>query len=177
MILSTGTAQDKIEQTPVSSKILIAYYSHSGNTKAMAKQIQEATKGKVFEIVPEKPYTEEYRALIEQAKKEINDGYKPALKNKIDSIAGYDVIFLGTPNWWSTMAPPVATFLSSYDFSGKTIIPFITHEGTGLGKYVGDLKKLAPKANVVGAKAIRGKSVTKSGDEITAWLRQINAIQ
>lgn len=170
-------AEVKLEQTPDSSNILIVCYSRSGNTKAMAETIRDATKGTLFEIVPEQPYPEEYRAATEQAKKEITEGVKSALKSNLESIAAYDVIFVGTPCWWSTMAPPVATFLASHDFEGKTIIPFITHEGSGLGRYVEDVKKLAPKATVLEGKAVRGRAVTASRNDINAWLRQLNAIR
>lgn len=175
--LAPANAQGKLEQTPESSKILIVCYSRSGNTKAMAETIRDATKGTLFELVPEQPYPEEYRAATEQAKKEISEGVKPALKSNLESIAAYDVIFVGTPCWWSTMAPPVATFISSHDFTGKTIIPFITHEGSGLGHYVEDVKKLAPKAAVLEGKAVRGRAVRASRNDINAWLRQLNAIR
>ena len=120
MAMPGTSAGDQLQAAPDPARILIVYYSRTNNTKAVAEHIRDATKGTVFEIVPERPYPQEYRATTEQAKKEINEGYRPPLKTNLDSIKDYDVIFVGTPNWWSTMAPPVATFLSSHD-PGNTV--------------------------------------------------------
>ena len=155
------------------TKILVVYYSRSSNTKEMAQQIKEETGADIFEIVPEKPYPSDYNECVEQAKKEIESNYKPALKAKLDNLDSYDVIFVGSPNWWSTIAPPVASFLSSYDFSGKTIIPFITHEGSRMGRSVSDIKKLCPQATLLDGLPVRGSAVKKSNDEILKWLQEI----
>ncbi|HOQ51880.1 MAG TPA: flavodoxin, partial [Candidatus Atribacteria bacterium] len=114
--------------------ILIAYYSRSGNTRKLAQLIHQKVGGTVHEIQPEIPYPASYNATVEQAKKEIQAGFRPPLKTKIEHIEAYDTIFLGSPNWWSTIAPPVATFLEENDLSGKTIIPFCTHGGGGRGR-------------------------------------------
>lgn len=159
-----------------SKKILVAYFSHSGNTKEIAKQIKEATGADLFEINPTKSYPSDYNTVVEQAKKEINSGYKPPLKSKVNNFASYDIIFIGSPNWWSTIAPPVTTFLSSYDFSGKTIVPFMTHEGTALGKTVENVKKICPKATVLEGLAVRGGSVKKENENVRKWLKKIKVI-
>ena len=117
-----------------SKKVLVAYFSHSGNTREVARQIGEATGGDLFEIVPATPYPAEYQAVVDQGKKEIAAGVRPALKNPVGDLSQYDVIFVGSPCWWATIAPPVATFLTSCDFAGKTVIPFMTHEGSGMGQ-------------------------------------------
>ena len=121
-----------------SGKVLVAYFSHSGNTREVARQISEATGGDLFEIVPATPYPTEYRAVVDQGKKEIEAGVRPALKNPVGDLSQYDVIFVGSPCWWATIAPPVATFLTSCDFAGKTVIPFCTSSSSGLGQS-GDL--------------------------------------
>lgn len=122
------------QSASASKKILVVYFSHSGNTKVIANQIKDLTDGDIFEILPTKAYPSDYQACVDQAKKEINANYKPALKTKLKSISSYDIIFVGSRRW-ATMAPPVATFLSSYDFTGKTIVPFMTHEGSRMGRY------------------------------------------
>lgn len=170
LFIPASPAQEKPAETPESSKILIVYYSKTGNTRKVADLIQSATGGKTFEIVPVNAYPEDYHATTEQAKKEINEGFKPELKNNLQNVNAYDVVFVGSPCWWGTMAPPVATFLSSHNFEGKTIIPFMTHGGSGLGRYVEEVKKLVPKADVVNAKAFQGSRVDGAKDEVKAWV-------
>ncbi|ABP66710.1 hypothetical protein Csac_1097 [Caldicellulosiruptor saccharolyticus DSM 8903] len=157
------------------SKILIAYFSRKGNnylngritnlpignTEIVAQKIQKLTGGDLFEIKPAKQYPEDYYETIEIAKEEKRKNARPELANKLDDISPYEVVFLGYPNWWGTMPMAVFTFLESYDFTGKTIAPFCTHEGSGLGSSERDIKKLCPKANVLPGLAIRGSSVTK----------------
>lgn len=110
-------------------KILVAYYSYSGNTEAVAKQIAGATGGTLFEITTPHQYPEAYNAMTAQAKKEIRDGFKPELSSKVEDFARYDMVFVGSPNWWGTYAPAVSAFLAAYDFNGKTVVPFFTHGG------------------------------------------------
>ncbi|MDR0418861.1 MAG: flavodoxin [Prevotellaceae bacterium] len=173
-ILTTGM---EAQPTSAQKKILVVYYSWGGNTQEMANQIGDAAKADIFQIVPAIPYPADYKECAEQAKKEISSNHKPALKSKPNSIDSYDVIFVGSPNWWSTIAPPAATFLSSYDFSGKTIVPFITHEGTRMGSSVADIKKLCPKSTILDGLPIRGGSVKKSKEQVEKWLREIEIIK
>jgi len=95
------------------------------------------------------------------------------LKTKVQNIESYDVIFIGYPNWWGTFPAPVKTFLSSYDFSGKIIVPFCTHEGSGRGNSVSDIVKLCPKSTLLEGIAIRGGSVKTAQNEVSEWLRRI----
>lgn len=165
-------AQVKINEP----KILIAYYSYSGNTEIIAKQIQTMTGGDIYRIVPKNEYPKDYNAVVNQAKDEIKNNFKPELISILDSLYKYDVIFVGSPNWWSTFAPPVATFLTSYKFEGKIIIPFITHEGSGLGIVENDLRKLCPNSKFYQGLAIRGSNVNKSEDVVLKWLNSIPGI-
>lgn len=176
---SNGEELKKMNETASlnQKKILVAYFSHSGNTKEIARQIKEATGGDIFEIVPIKPYPTEYQAVVAQAKKEINANFKPELKNKVENINQYDVIFVGSPNWWSTIAPPVATFLASYDFSGKTIVPFFTHGGGSIGRCETDVRKYCPKSTVLKSLYIPGSSVKSAQKDVEKWLREIKIIQ
>ena len=110
-------------------KMLVAYFSHTGNTRAIARQIQVATGADVFEIVPANPYPESYGDVLARGRQELKDDLRPELKSAVPDIASYDVVFVGSPNWFNTVVPPVMTFLSARDFSGKTIVPFVTHGG------------------------------------------------
>lgn len=154
-----------------SGKVLVAYFSHSGNTRAMARQIAEATGGDLFEIVPAAAYPAEYGAVVDQAKKEIGGGVRPALKGRLPDVGAYDVIFVGSPCWWSTVAPPVATFLADCDWAGKTVVPFMTHEGSGMGHSEADIRRLCPRSTVPDGLAVRGSVVRNSKDEVGRWVR------
>ena len=165
------SAQPK--KTSGAKKILVAYYSHSGNTQAVANQIKEATGSDMFRIETLKAYPQEYNALVEQAKKEVESGYKPVIKGKVNDMDSYDIIFVGSPNWWGTIAPPVATFLSNYDLAGKTIIPFITHEGSRMGRSAGDIKKLCPRSTLLEGLPIRGSNAANARNDIKRWLQEI----
>ena len=128
-------------------KILIAFYSHSGNTKTVAEKIQEITDGDLYEIKTNHEYPKNYTDIVNQAKKEKEQEFKPELTEHID-ISNYDTIFIGSPVWWYTFASPVRTFLSENDFSGKTIIPFCTHGGGGASMTYSDIARLCPDSDV-----------------------------
>ena len=157
-------------------KVLTVYYSHSGNTRECAKLIHQQAGGDIVEIIPVEPYPEDYDTVVDQAKRELQSGYKPALRNKVDNVESYDVILVGSPNWWNTVAPPVMTFLAAYDLSGKAIAPFITHEGTGLGRSAGDIAKLCPGATVLEGLAVRGGRVKGAEQEAAEWLRRLGIV-
>jgi flavodoxin len=172
--LSNAGYASEEEALPISGtkKILVVYFSHSGNTREIAEQIQKKVGGDIFEIQAVKPYPHDYDAVVEQARQELKSNYKPALKTRIDNIRTYDVIFIGYPNWWGTFPAPVRTFLSEYDFSGKTIVPFCTHEGSGLGRSVSDISKLCPKSTLLDGVAIWGRDVKTSQNKVSEWLRK-----
>ncbi|MCD7972207.1 MAG: flavodoxin [Candidatus Azobacteroides sp.] len=159
-------------------KILIAYYSlRNGNTRIVAEHIQKNTGGDIFRIETVNTYPAEYRAVTEQAKKELETGYRPALKNNIPDFGQYDIIYLGSPNWWNTIAPAVFIFLESYNFKGKTIVPFITHEGSRLGASVSDIRKLVPEATVLQGLPIRGSAVADAMPDVQKWLKDLEMIK
>lgn len=151
--------------------ILVVYYTHSQNTAKLANLITQEVNADVAEIISQKAYPESYGEVIEQAKKEISRNFRPALKLNPD-ISKYDTIFVGTPNWWSSIAPPVATFLEAHDFANKTIVPFATHGGGGFGHIEKDVKNLVPNAKVLTGFASYGSSANKS--EVQNWLKSIN---
>ena len=162
--------QEKVAVIP--GKVLIAYYSWSGNTKAAAEQIQKVTGGTLFRIKPVKAYPTAYRACVNQAKKEIKSNFKPTLAGKVKDFDKYDVIFIGSPNWCGTMAPPVATFLTTYSLKGKTIVPFFTNGGGGMQRCETDVNKLCTQAGaILKAATFNGKSVKRSGKEVAKWAK------
>lgn len=153
------------------SKILIAYFTRTNNTEKIAEMIQEYTKGDIFKIEVLNPYPEAYRATTDQAKKELESGYLPPLKSKIENLDSYDTIFIGYPIWWGTVPTPMRTFLSENDLSGKTIIPFCTHGGGGAGTSTADLTALAPKFTVVSDGYVtRNAGAGRTQGEVTQWL-------
>ena len=174
-----SSSGNKGEQTMnlKNSKILIAYFSHSGNTRALAGQLQKTVGGDVFEIVTAEPYPDEYRPTTVQARRELDENRRPALTSKVEDMAAYDVIFLGYPNWWGTMPMAVFSFVEQYDLSGKTIVPFCTHEGSRLGRSVSDLTRLAPGSTLLSGFEIKGSQVERGGDGLRAWLLGLGLIE
>lgn len=161
------------QQSGEAKKALVVYYSRSGNTLEVAKQIQKAIEGDIFEIVPAEAYPEDYQKCIERAKEEIQSEMRPALKAKPEKLKEYDVIFVGSPNWWSTIAPPVAAFLSENDLAGKTIVPFVTHGTGGRANCFADMEKLCPESAFLEGFSIKGENAKQAKDDIDKWLKEI----
>lgn len=162
-------ANSKIENNFADKKILIAYYSRSGNTEVVAKEIQKKVGGELFEIETASQYPNNYRKTTEVAKKQIENGEKPALKNKKD-ISEYDIIFVGTPAWWGKMAPAVTTFLSENNFKGKVVLPFVTHGGGGGYSIDEDMKEIT-KAETMDSFVTYGRSIDEK--ELDKWLEEM----
>ena len=172
VFVQTAAAKAKTDNK-ADKKVLVVYYSWSGNTAELAKMIQKETDSDIFEIQTEKPYPKEYKAVTEQAKKEINDGYKPAIKGKLKNINEYDVIFIGSPNWWGTIAPAVTAFLSEYDLSGKIVAPFFTHGGGGMQRCAADTAKLLPSSTVAQAITFSAYSIKDSQEDVKIWVKEV----
>jgi len=166
------------------SKKLIAFYSRAdenyvsgmlkmldvGNTEVAAGIIKKLTDADMFQIEQVHPYSKDYNECIAQAQSDQKRDARPELKVYPDSIDDYDTIYLGFPNYWSTMPMAVFTFLEHFDFSGKTIKPFCTHEGSGMGSSERDIKRLCPNAKVEKGIAIYGSSVNRSKGDIVRWI-------
>lgn len=159
------------------NNVLVAYFSHSGNTRVIANQIHKNVGGVIFEIIAIDPYPSDYDEVVEQARKELGEQYKPKLKTRVENMESYNIAFVGYPNWWGTIPMPVATFLSQYDFSGKTIVPFCTNEGSRLGRSVTDIPKLCPRSTILDGLAIWGREVKNAQNEVSEWLRKIGMIE
>lgn len=163
---------------------LIAYFSRAGenyvngaiknlsvgNTEIAANMIAEITDSDLFQIVPVHAYSDDYNACISEAQDDQRRNARPDLKEYIDSLDGYDTIYLGFPNYWGTMPMCVFTFLEHYDFAGKTIKPFCTHEGSGMGRSESDIRQLCPQAKVEKGLAIHGADVSHARKSLEKWV-------
>ncbi|HEX9260958.1 MAG TPA: flavodoxin [Candidatus Bathyarchaeia archaeon] len=168
-------------------KCLIAYFSRKGNnysrgsivnlpignTEVIAKMVKDLASGDLFRIDTIKPYPEDYGETTEVAGQELRSNERPALLNHVVDMGAYQVVFLGYPNWWGTMPMAVRTFLEEYDFSGKTIVPFCTHEGSGLGSSIRDIAKLCPRAELVNAIGFHGTNVKNARKEVESWIQKL----
>ena len=171
-------------------KVLIVYYSRrgenywngaiknlsKGNTEIVAEMIARLTGGDLFQVDTAQPYAADYHACVDEARTEFRQGARPELKEYLDSVEGYDTVFVGYPNWCGTMPMPVWTFLESGDFSGKVIAPFCTNEGSGLKRSVDDINRLCPGAYQKEGLSIRGCQVGSARGDIERWLKKLGLI-
>ncbi|MCC0664099.1 flavodoxin [Clostridioides sp. ZZV15-6597] len=142
-----------------------------GNTQYVANVIQESTEADIFRIEPKTQYPTEHDVLVEVAKKEQSDNIRPELKNHIDDISQYNTIFIGYPTWWSDIPMILYSFLDEYDFSGKTIIPFNTHGGSGFADTINTISELEPKATVLkDGFTVSRNDVEEAKNDIVSWL-------
>lgn len=160
-----------------SKKFLTVYFSRTGNTRAIADHIHSVVGGDIFEIETTIPYPESYDECVDQAKQEKASNARPALKERPDSLGAYDVIFVGFPIWWGTFPMAVATFLEGYDLSGKTVIPFCTHAGSGKAQSFSDVEKLTPGSDRSEGFVTWGNNAKDAGPEIRKWLHDIQMAQ
>ena len=181
-VLAAGSACGQ-NNNNMNSKALVIFFSHAGenysvgnievgNTKIVADYISDITGADQFEIVAEKNYDMPYMDLIKVAQDEAKAGELPAYKGDVD-VAHYDVIFIGGPIWWGTYPQVMFTFFKDHDLSGKTVIPFTTHEGSGLASTVKDVKKAWPKATVKDGFAIYGHEVRSGRAKVEKWLKEL----
>lgn len=154
-------------------KTLIVYYSHSGNTKKVAEYIAKKTNGDLLALKPLPSYPHNYNAVLEQAKKEIQGGVLPQLEMEKTDLTAYHTVFLGTPNWWGTMAPPLASFLHKNNLSGKKAAVFCTHGGGGMTHVEKDAKNYGSSAEFLPGLAISGDGGSRMETTVTAWLEKI----
>ena len=150
-----------------SSKVLVVYFSHTGTTKGVSEYLHEIVGGDIIEIKPVNPYPEGYHDALDPAKQEQKDNARPEIANTIDDFDSYEVIYLGYPIWWGTTPMIINTFLESYDFSGKTVVPFATSGGTGISQSIKDIRSEIPDADV------KDGLLVKSNDDIIPWLQEL----
>lgn len=169
----------------IMARELIAYFSRAGenyfsgsyrhidvgNTEVVAGMIRDVTGADMFRIEMAEPYSDVYDECIAQAKEDQRKGPRPELRTYLDGIDGYDTVYLGFPDYWGTMPMAVFTFLERYDFSGKTIRLFCTHEGSGFGSALSDLKRECPGAEIGKGLSIQGGSVNGARGQVEKWVK------
>lgn len=170
----TGIDNNPESKLSEDSNVLVAYFSWSGNGQQMARWISEETGGDLFRIVPAEAYGEDFDSCADRAKNELDNGIRPELSEHIDkeAMARYDVIYIGFPVWWYDLPMPVWSFLEEYDLSGKTVIPFFSHNGSSNGAgSVSRVSELAKGAKVLteDVLSISGRSVSGSEKEVKEW--------
>lgn len=168
------------------SSTLIVYYSRKGenywngsiknlekgNTEIVSEMIADITGGDLFQVETVKEYPADYYECIDEAKKELQKGARPELKKYMDSLDGYDTVYVGYPNWWGTMPMAMFTFLERCDLSGKRIFPFCTNEGSGMGGSERDLKRICKGAVVEKGLSIHGAEAADSRSKVEAWVKK-----
>ncbi|WP_227006380.1 flavodoxin [Rufibacter latericius] len=168
-------------------KVLIVYLSRTNNTKAIAEIIHTKVGGTLVALELENPYPQNYRQIVDQVANENATGFLPPLKTRIDNIQNYDVVFIGFPTWGMQLPPPMKSFLRQYDLSGKTIVPFNTNAGYGIGSTFETVKALAPNSKILegfttkgGVErdgvffVMEGEKERQAQEEISRWLKKIN---
>ena len=180
----SASEETKTEAVKKDGKTLVVFFSHAGdnysvgnikvgNTKIVADYISEITGADQFEIKTSKYDGMAYRPLCDLAKEEQQNGELPPFDGEPGDLSQYDTVFIGGPVWWGTYPQVMFTFFKKYDLNGKTIIPFTTHEGSGLGRCVDDVKKAYPKATVTGEFSMYGHDVREGKGRVEKWLKKI----
>ena len=153
--------------------VLIACFSWSGNTEQVAQIIRGETGGDLFEIAPATPYTDDYNELLDIAQQEQADSARPELAGQVEDWDQYDTVFVGYPNWWNDAPMAVYTFLESYDWSGKTLVPFNTSASGGFGRSLSGLEESASGAAVLEGISFTERTLGDAQSEVTAWLDEL----
>jgi flavodoxin len=176
-----STAQIPAPQTG-NDKILVAYFSWSGNAKTLAGQIADETGGDLFEIRTVTPYPKTYDECTKVARQELRNNARPDISESVTDMAQYSTVFLCSPNWWGTLPMAVFTFLDSYDFSNKTIYPLVTHGGSRFGRSLRDIQRLYPwialgeglSVSAFDRNPDDAPRVSTPNEEVTSWLRKLD---
>lgn len=171
----TETSEESSAETAAGKAggTLVAYFSWSGNTEQMARMIQEETGADLFEIEPAEPYTDDYDALLDVARQEQADSSRPEVASQVENWDSYDVVFVGYPDWWSDAPMLIYSFLESYDWEGKALVPFCTSGGSGFGRSLEKLPDSAPGAVILEGLHVSGSSVDNADEEVTDWLNSL----
>lgn len=171
-----GTEAATSTETPApdgDGGVLVAYFSWSGNTEALANMIQAETGGELFEITPAEPYTGDYDELLDIARDEQSENARPSLASAVENWDGCDTVFVGYPDWWGDAPMLIYSFLESYDWTGKTLVPFCTSGGSGFGRSLSKLPDSAPGADILDGLHIRSGAVEGSESEVAEWIASL----
>ena len=156
---------------PDGGKVLVAYFSRSGTTRVIAGVISRLLGADLFEIEPATPYPADYFATVEQARRERDSDYEPALKANVPGMAAHQTIYLCLPIWGETAPPVIRSFLTAHDLSTKTLVPVITHGGYGLGSSLAVLRSHAPKARLLEGFTMQAPQERQTTTRVVAWLK------
>lgn len=159
------------------TKVLIVCFSHTGNTRTIARYIHDTVKSDLVEIQPADTYTDDYDTLLAQIREEAASGYCPPLTTNIENISSYDVIFIGYPIWVETAAPPIRTFLTTHDLAGKTVVPFCTSGTSSAEASYRLVRSLCPQSTVLEGIQIRRGTYDTAYERIIAWLQKIGIVE
>jgi flavodoxin len=173
MLLAAGaSACDAEGKQPAGrgSRTLVAYFTRSGNTRVIAEQLQRDLSADLFEILPLTAYPADYEQTVEQARLERDRNFEPALKARVETIGAYETVFLGFPIWGETAPPPIRSFLRTHDLAAKTVRPFITHGGYGLGASLDILKSHAPRAQILTPFVMEADQERRTMTQVRQWL-------
>lgn len=170
---STVPTESAQPETEAGSTSLVVYFSWSGNTESVANEIQAQTGADIFEIVPAEPYTDDYNTLLDIAQEEQANGARPAIADTVENFDQYETVYLGFPNWWGDMPMILYTFLDEYDFSGKTIAPFVTSGGSGFSGAIGTIESMEPEATVTEGLSLGSSEAADPASAVTEWLAAI----
>jgi flavodoxin len=170
---SDAAGPSRVTQSP-DSKVLVAYFTRTGNTRVIARQIRRALRANLFEIESDDPYPEDYEETVGQAVRERDSGYRPRLKTNVPDIKAYEVVFLGFPIWGETAPPVIRSFLSQHDLSGKTLVPFITHGGYGQGRSMNVVREHASRAQVLTPFVMEADQERRTLTQVSRWLSAVN---
>ena len=177
--IGTGAITSRAVQEVSGSgkKVLIAYFTWSGNTQGIAYEIQKQTGADIFEISPVNEYSESYNRVLREAQRDQRAQARPKLRGQVKDFADYDVIMLGYPNWWASIPMPIASFLEEYDFTGKIIMPFCSHGGGRFGQSLTAIAKLAPKAFIGEGLSVHYSGGSSLKSDVAKWLSKFNNAQ
>lgn len=166
---------ENVIQTEGNGRNLIVYFSWSGNTEAVAQEIQNQTGADIFQIEPLEPYIDDYNEMLDIAQEEQQQNARPAIEGTIDNFQDYDTIYLGYPNWWGDMPMIIYRFLDDYDLSGKTIAPFVTSGGSGFSGSIDTIQEMEPDAILVKGLALGSDEAHNCAEKVTKWINEIQA--
>lgn len=171
----TPADPDTPSEPATDGKILVAYFSWGGTTERMANLIAEQTGATLFEIEPVTPYPTEYTPCTEVALQERDNNARPAIKNNVENMGDYDIVFIGCPVWWHTAPMIISTFAESYDFKGKTVVPFCTYASTYRDETLAKIVELTPESNHLTGEGLTSGRINEQ--TISSWLKEINVIK
>ncbi|UVC17787.1 flavodoxin [Mesorhizobium onobrychidis] len=172
LLTAAATAGTAVAAAPAGGRILVAFFSRSGNTRVIAGQISRTLGADIFEIVPAQPYPADYFATVDQAQQERERGYAPPLQATVAAMDTYETVYLGFPIWGMTAPPPVRSFLAEHDLSGTTLVLFVTHGGFGLGDSLAVVSRHAPQARLVEGFVMQAPQERQTVERVMEWLDQ-----